>query len=96
MSRQVNRIAVSIPAALREYTGDASSVNIDALTVEEAVLKLDGLFPGLKDFLLSENRVLRRYVNIFVNGEDIRSGEGLSTKLKDGDQVHIIPAIAGG
>jgi MoaD family protein len=89
-------IGVGIPAALREYTGDASSVDIEASTVEEALLKLDGFFPGLKDFLLSENRVLRRYVNIFVNDDDIRSGDGLGTKLKDGDQVHIIPAIAGG
>jgi len=47
-------------------------------------------------FILDESRGLRRYVNIFVNQHDIRSEEGLKTKLKDGDQVHIIPAIAGG
>jgi molybdopterin converting factor small subunit len=64
--------------------------------VEEVLVKLDQLFPGLMAFILDESRGLRRYVNIFVNQHDIRSEEGLKTKLKDGDQVHIIPAIAGG
>jgi molybdopterin synthase sulfur carrier subunit len=90
------KITVSIPAALQEYVGDTSEVEVDASTVEEVLMKLDGVFPGLKSFLLNENRVLRRYVNIFVNKDDIRSGDGLRTKLKDGDRVHIIPAIAGG
>ena len=90
------KITVSMPAALRQYVGDASEVEVDASTVEEALMKLDGVFPGLRSFLINENRVLRRYVNIFVNRNDIRSGEGLGTRLKDGDRVHIIPAIAGG
>jgi molybdopterin synthase sulfur carrier subunit len=90
------KITVSIPAALREYVGDTSEVEVDASTVEEVLMKLDGGFPGLKSFVLNENGVLRRYVNIFVNKHDIRSGDGLGTKLKDGDRVHIIPAIAGG
>jgi len=90
------KITVSIPAALRQYVGDTSEVKVDASTVEELLTKLNGAFPGLESFLLSENRVLRRYVNIFVNKDDIRSGDGLGTKLKDGDRVHIIPAIAGG
>ncbi len=87
---------MSIPAALRQYIKDKSEVDVDASTVEELLFKLDGLFPGLRAFIVDESRGLRRYVNIFVNQHDIRSGEGLLTKLKDGDQVHIIPAIAGG
>ena len=90
------KITVSIPAALKQYVGEASEVEVDASTVEEVLMKLDGIFPALRSFLISENRVLRRYVNIFVNRNDIRSGEGLGTRLKDGDRVHIIPAIAGG
>ena len=90
------QIAVNIPAALRQYTQDKSEVDVDASTVEELLLKLDKLFPGLRPFIVDESRGVRRYVNIFVNEHDIRSGDGLLTKLKDGDRVHIIPAIAGG
>jgi molybdopterin synthase sulfur carrier subunit len=71
-------------------------VGLDASTVDELFLKLDGLFPGLRAFILDEGKGLRRYVNVFVNGHDIRSGEGLTTKLEDGDLVRIIPAVAGG
>lgn len=87
---------MKIPAALLQYTRNATDVKIDASTVDEALVKLDSLFPGLRAFILDESRGLRRYVNIFVNQADIRSGEGLMTKLKDGDRVQIIPAIAGG
>lgn len=87
---------MNIPAALRQYTNRTSEVNLDASTVDEVLMKLDGLFPGLEAFILDESRGVRRYVNIFVNQDDIRSGAGLMTKLKDGDRVHIIPAIAGG
>lgn len=90
------KVTVQIPAALRQYTGDNSEVGVDASTVSEVLSRLDELFPGLKDFLIDEGRGLRRYVSVFVNEHDIRSGEGLMTKLKDGDQIHIIPAIAGG
>jgi molybdopterin synthase sulfur carrier subunit len=89
-------ITVNIPTALRQYTKNESEVNIEASTVEELLFRLDGLFPGLRTFIVDESRGLRRYVNVFVNQEDIRSGEGLMTKLKDGDRVHIIPAVAGG
>ena len=71
-------------------------MELDASTVDELLLKLDGLFPGLRAFIVDEGKGLRRYVNIFVNELDIRSGEGLTTKLKDGDRVRIIPAVAGG
>jgi molybdopterin converting factor small subunit len=76
----VLKITVSIPAALRQYVGDTSEVEVDASTVEETLMRLDGFFPGLKSFLLNENRVLRRYVNIFVNKDDIRSGDGLDAQ----------------
>jgi len=89
-------VAVSFPAALRQFTRDKSKIDIDALTVEEVILKLDNLFPGLKEFILDEDMSLRRFVNIFVNDEDIRTGIGLMTKLRKGDRVRIIPAVAGG
>ena len=87
---------MSFPAALRQFTRDKSKIDIDALTVEEVILKLDNLFPGLKEFILDEDMSLRRFVNIFVNDEDIRTGIGLMTKLRKGDRVRIIPAVAGG
>jgi len=89
-------VVVSFPPALRQFTRDKSKIGIDALTVEEVILKLDNLFPGLKEFILDEDMSLRRFVNIFVNDEDIRTGIGLMTKLRKGDRVRIIPAVAGG
>ena len=89
-------IFVSVPAALRQFTHDKSKIDMDASTVEEVIMKLDDLFPGLKTFILDEDRSLRRFVNIFVNNDDIRSGVGLMTQLRDGDHVQIIPAVAGG
>jgi molybdopterin synthase sulfur carrier subunit len=89
-------ITVSIPAALQQFIGIGSKIEVDASTVEESLTKLDELFPGLKGFLLDESNQLRRYVNIFVNMNNIRSGDGLGTSLKDGDQIRIIPAVAGG
>ena len=87
---------MKIPAALRQYTQNQSDLQVDASTVEETLQKLDKLFPGLKAFILNESNELRRYVNIFVNGKDIRAGEGITTKLKEGDKVRIVPAVAGG
>jgi molybdopterin synthase sulfur carrier subunit len=90
------KVDVRFPPALRQYTGKKSEIELDATTVEEVLTKLDEFFPGLKDLLLDESSGLRRFVNIFVNDDDIRSGAGLATKLKDNDHIQIIPAIAGG
>lgn len=90
------RITVKIPAALLQYTGNESEVQVDASTVEEVLMKLDDRFPGLRALLVDESRGLRRYVNVFVNEHDIRSAGGLMTNLKEGDRVTIIPAVAGG
>ena len=90
------KVTVTIPTVLKEYTRGSSEVEVDASTVGEAVLRLDELFPGLQAFLLDEAKQLRRFVNIFVDRRDIRSVEGLTTKLKDGDRIQIIPAVAGG
>jgi sulfur-carrier protein len=89
-------VTVNIPVALRQYTQNQSDLQVDASTVQEMLQKLDALFPGLKAFILDESSELRRYVNVFVNGKDIRSGDGITTKLKEGDQVRIVPAVAGG
>lgn len=88
-------ITVRIPAPLRTLTGGKDEVSAEGGTVADLIVDLDRKHPGLKDRLLDEKGV-RRFVNIYVGEEDVRFLEGLKTPLKAGDQVSIIPAIAGG
>jgi molybdopterin synthase sulfur carrier subunit len=85
-----------MPVALLQYTQNESKLEIEAYTVDELLRNLDSKFPGLSAFIINENGQLRRYVSIFVNEEDVRSGNGLMTKLKTGDEVSIVPVVAGG
>ncbi len=89
-------ITVKIPAPLRPLTANQSEVAVEGATVQAAVDELSRKFPGLKDRLLDDKGALRRYVNLFRNDEDIRSGQGLATALREGDKLTIVPAIAGG
>ena len=89
-------VTVRVPVALSQYTGNESELSIDAYTVEGLLKNLDARFPGFSAFIVNESGQLRRYVNIFVNEGDIRSGDGLMTTLKDGDRVSIVPVVAGG
>jgi len=89
-------VTVEIPIPLRIYTKNDAEVKVEASTVEEALSKLDGIYPSLKSFIVDEKNDQRRYVNIFINQTDIRSASGLRTMLKDGDRLLIIPAVAGG
>ena len=68
----------------------------DGATLSELVQGLDGSFPGMRERLCDETGELRRFVNIYVNGEDVRFLKGLQTALGDGDEVSIVPAVAGG
>jgi len=88
-------ITVRIPAPLRTLTGGKDEVSAEGGTIADLIVDLDRKHPGLKDRLLDEKGV-RRFVNIYVGEEDVRFLEGLKTELKAGDQVSIIPAIAGG
>ena len=86
---------VRIPAALRTLTGGKDEVPASGDTVGQVIDDLEKNHPGLKDRLLDEKGV-RRFINIYVGEEDVRFLEGLKTTLKSGDQISIIPAIAGG
>lgn len=86
---------VRIPAALRTLTGGADEVKAEGATVGDIIADLDKRHPGMKDRLLDEKGV-RRFINIYVGEEDVRFTGGLATELKAGDQISIIPAIAGG
>jgi sulfur-carrier protein len=89
-------ITVRIPAPLQKLTGDKAEVSASGATVQELLQDIDRQFPGLKERLCDGTGKLRRFVNIYVNEEDIRFLKQEATPLKDGDDVSIIPAIAGG
>lgn len=89
-------IKVRIPTPLRPLTKGQGEVETKADSVVEMIEALNGTHPGIKDRLCDETGELRRFVNIYVNEEDIRFLKGKDTSLKDGDEVSIVPAIAGG
>lgn len=88
-------ITVRIPTPLRTLTGGAESVEVESKNVRDLVEALESNHPGLKERLMDEKGV-RRFVNLYVGEEDIRFLDGLDTELKDGDEVSVVPAIAGG
>ena len=87
---------VRIPTPLRKLTNGDDTVEITAATIAEAFGELETRYPGIKERLLDEAGEVRRFVNVYVNEEDIRFLTSQSTPLKDGDEISIIPAIAGG
>ena len=90
-------VTIKIPAPLRPLTGNQSEVSLEsASTVAAALEELTRKFPAIKDKLLDDKGGLRRYVNLFKNDEDVRSGQGMQTAVKEGDRLTIVPAIAGG
>ncbi|MSR84655.1 MAG: MoaD/ThiS family protein [Candidatus Latescibacteria bacterium] len=89
-------VKVHIPTPLRRLTGSQAEVEIEAITVAELVENLEKAHPGIREKLLDESGEIRRYVNIYVNEEDIRFLDGAQTALKERDVVSIVPAIAGG
>jgi sulfur-carrier protein len=93
---KIMAVKVRIPTPLRKLTNDAEVVEVSAKTVGDAITELQGQFPGIQERLVDEAGAVRRFVNVYVNEEDIRFLQNQQTPLKDGDEVSIIPAIAGG
>ena len=89
-------VTVKIPTPLRNLTGDVAEVSSESTSLSALVEELEGSFPGMRERLVDEDGALRRFVNLFVNGEDIRFLQGLDTPLASGDEVSIVPAVAGG
>ena len=87
---------VRIPTPLRKFTGDLAEVEIEGGTVGEVIDNLEAQHAGIKERMVDETGAIRRFVNVYVNEEDIRFLDGPGTPVKDGDQVTIVPAIAGG
>jgi molybdopterin synthase sulfur carrier subunit len=89
-------VLVRIPTPLRSLTKGAAEVQADAGNVTDLIEVLERQFPGLKERLVEDGGELRRFINIYINQEDIRFLQGATTILKQGDEVSIVPAIAGG
>jgi molybdopterin synthase sulfur carrier subunit len=89
-------VTVRIPGPLRKVTGNRETVTADGGSLVEIIGRLDQEYPGLKERLCDESGEIRRFINLYVNGEDVRFLSGLETPLKAGDEVSIVPAVAGG
>jgi sulfur-carrier protein len=88
-------VTVRIPAPLRPVTGGAATVQCTPGTVRELIDQLEGQHAGFRDRVM-EDGSLRRFVNVYVAGEDIRFGDGIETRVGEGQEVTILPAVAGG
>ncbi|MBI2082729.1 MAG: MoaD/ThiS family protein [Deltaproteobacteria bacterium] len=89
-------IKIRIPTPLQKITKNQSEVSAKGSSVKEILADLERQFPGLKERLYDEKGSLRRFINFYVNNEDIRFLKGETTAVKDGDEISIVPAIAGG
>jgi MoaD family protein len=89
------RITVNIPTILRPLTNDQKRIEITGLNVLEVIDQIEHQYPGVKEKLITEGQA-HRFVNIYVNDNDIRFSDGLSTSLQDGDSITILPSVAGG
>ena len=89
-------VVVRIPTPLRRMTGGKDKVDVESGNLAAMVDELEGSYPGMKDRLIDEEGELRYFVNIYLNGEDVRFLDGLATATSSGDEVSIVPAVAGG
>lgn len=94
-SRKHMAIEVRIPTILRSYTGGQKSIEGSGSTLDELISDLDGRYDGLRGRLIDESG-LRRFVNVYLNDEDVRFLGGLGAPVSDGDTVTVLPAVAGG
>lgn len=89
-------VTIRIPGPLRRVTNGQSQVSVNATTVAEAIDSLDSEHAGIKDRICDETGDLRYFVNVYLNGEDVRFLDGTKTQVKSGDELSIVPAVAGG
>lgn len=89
-------VKVRIPTPLRKLTHEEELVQVNAGTISSAIAELQTRYPGIRERLVDDSGAVRRFVNVYVNEEDIRFLQNQDTAIKDGDEISIIPAIAGG
>ena len=87
---------VRIPTPLRKVTNGEDKASVEGNTMSEVVEALENQFPGLKDRICEPTGELRSFVNVYINGEDIRFVDGMSSSVASGDEISIVPAVAGG
>ncbi len=87
---------VRIPTPLRKVTNGEDKASVEGNTMSEVVEALENQFPGLKDRICEPTGELRSFVNVYINGEDIRFVDGMSSSISSGDEISIVPAVAGG
>jgi molybdopterin converting factor small subunit len=89
-------VRIRIPTPLRRFTDNKETVEVSATTVQGAIDALESAHPGIKDRLCDESGALRRFVNVYYKDEDIRFLDNVQTRIEDGSELSIVPAIAGG
>ena len=89
-------VKIRIPTPLQSMTGQKSEVAVEASTVGEALGGLQSQYPAIKERLRDDSGKIRRFINLYVNDEDVRFLQNEDTPIKDGDEISIVPAIAGG
>ena len=89
-------VLVRVPTPLRRLTNNRDKVEVEATTIAEFIDWMAGEYPGFKERLVDETGELRYFVNIYLNGEDVRFLQGTKTPSKAGDEISIVPAVAGG
>ncbi len=92
----MQEVTVRIPTPLQKFTDNAAQVQVNAGNIKEMVAALGTSFPGIQERICDDSGKLRRFINVYVNDEDVRFLQGDETPLKEGDEVSIVPAIAGG
>ena len=89
-------VTIRIPTPLRKVTNGADKAEVEEGSLSSIMSSLDAQFPGIQGRLCNDDGTLRSFVNIYINGEDIRFLDGLNSEAKSGDEVSIVPAVAGG
>ncbi len=89
-------VNVRIPTPLRKFTGGKDEVEVSGASVTEVIDDLENSFPGIKDKLCDESGKVRKFLNIYLNDEDVRFMDSVDTEVRDGDSIALVPAIAGG
>ena len=92
----MSNVTVKIPTPLRPMTAGQSEVKMEGTTVGEVLRKMDAQFKGFGERVLDEGKAVKRFINVYVNEDNIRDKKELDTELKNGDTISILPSIAGG
>ena len=89
-------VLIEIPSALKQYVNNQDEIEVDGSSVEEVLDSLCIQFTELKPNLFDENGTVRNFINVYLNDDDIRYGDGMNTAVKEGDSIQIVPSVAGG